>query len=58
MSSLSNLTTSDTPSDYAAAFDIAIPAASVAKHSFRLACDLEPVRSLGGGLHADGGQFK
>lgn len=52
------LSTDSTPAEYIEAFDQPIPVPTVAKHSFRLVCDLEPVRSLGGGLHADGGQFK
>lgn len=46
---------SSTPSEYKDAFELPIPTPSL-QHSFRLACDLEPVRALGEGLHADGGQ--
>lgn len=57
MSFLANLATAATPAEYSAAFELPIPVPSVAKHSFRLVCDLDPVRPLGGGLHAQG-QFK
>ncbi|GAA6042903.1 hypothetical protein JCM8097_002762 [Rhodosporidiobolus ruineniae] len=46
----------DTPAAYKDGFEIPIPRPSLS-HSFRLACDLEAVRSVGEGLHADGGQF-
>ncbi|SCV74087.1 BQ2448_6519 [Microbotryum intermedium] len=39
------------------AMELRIPRPTVSTHSFRLVCDLEPVRALGQGLHADGGQF-
>ncbi|GAA5833677.1 hypothetical protein JCM11251_003202 [Rhodosporidiobolus azoricus] len=48
--------TSATPSTYTSVFDTPIPQPGL-KHSFRLACDLEAVRSVGEGLHGDGGQF-
>ncbi|GAA5961027.1 hypothetical protein JCM8115_002663 [Rhodotorula mucilaginosa] len=45
-----------TPANYQQAFNLAIPKPSL-EHSFRLCCDLEAVRSLGEGVHGDGGQF-
>ena len=47
--------TEETPESYNAALEIPIPKPSL-KHSFRLVCDLEPVRALGEGLRGDGGQ--
>ncbi|BGP03795.1 Uncharacterized protein family UPF0311 [Rhodotorula toruloides] len=47
---------SDTPPAYKAALEIPIPVPRLT-HSFRLVCDLEAVRSVGEGLHGDGGQF-
>jgi hypothetical protein len=44
-----------TPANYQQAFNLAIPKPSL-EHSFRLCCDLEAVRSLGEGVHGDGGQ--
>lgn len=44
-----------TPANYDKAFNLAIPKPSL-EHSFRLCCDLEAVRSLGEGVHGDGGQ--
>lgn len=44
-----------TPAAYQQAFNLAIPQPTL-EHSFRLCCDLEAVRSLGQGVHADGGQ--
>ncbi|BGP35683.1 hypothetical protein JCM10296v2_007535 [Rhodotorula toruloides] len=49
-------TSSDTPPAYKAALEIPIPVPRLT-HSFRLVCDLEAVRSVGEGLHGDGGQF-
>ncbi|KAJ8291476.1 UPF0311 protein [Rhodotorula toruloides] len=46
----------DTPAPYKAALEIPIPVPRLT-HSFRLVCDLEAVRSVGEGLHGDGGQF-
>ncbi|BGO95944.1 hypothetical protein NBRC10512_005472 [Rhodotorula toruloides] len=46
----------DTPASYKAALEIPIPIPRLT-HSFRLVCDLEAVRSVGEGLHGDGGQF-
>ncbi|BGP43769.1 hypothetical protein JCM10450v2_007967 [Rhodotorula kratochvilovae] len=48
--------TSSTPAAYTAALEIPIPQPGL-KHAFRLCCDLEAVRSVGEGLHGDGGQF-
>ncbi|KAK4058285.1 hypothetical protein OIO90_000442 [Microbotryomycetes sp. JL221] len=48
--------TSQTPTEYKDALDIAIPTPTL-KHSFRLCCDLEAVRSVGEGLHGDGGHW-
>ncbi|TNY21543.1 hypothetical protein DMC30DRAFT_196587 [Rhodotorula diobovata] len=48
--------TSSTPAAYHAALSVPIPEPRL-RHSFRLVCDLEAVRSLGEGLHGDGGQF-
>ncbi|GAA5867983.1 hypothetical protein JCM8547_000773 [Rhodosporidiobolus lusitaniae] len=48
--------TDATPAHYMDGLDIPIPQASL-KQSFRLVCDLEAVRSVGEGLHGDGGQF-
>ncbi|GAA5982975.1 hypothetical protein JCM11641_006903 [Rhodosporidiobolus odoratus] len=47
---------STTPEAYQSAFSLPIPQPSL-KHSFRLCCDLEAVRSVGEGLAGDGGQF-
>lgn len=47
--------TSSTPAAYHAALSVPIPEPRL-RHSFRLVCDLEAVRSLGEGLHGDGGQ--
>lgn len=47
---------SHTPAAYTAAFETTIPVPTL-KRSFRLACDLEAVRSLGEGLHGDGSQL-
>lgn len=44
-----------TPANYDKAFNLAIPKPTL-EHSFRLCCDLEAVRSLGEGVHGDGGQ--
>ncbi|KAM0752704.1 hypothetical protein T439DRAFT_323319 [Meredithblackwellia eburnea MCA 4105] len=46
-------TTNLTPDSYVDAFKIPIPVPTL-KHSFRLACDLEAVRSVGEGLYGDG----
>lgn len=46
---------STTPPAYTAAWEVPIPVPTL-KHSFRLACDLEAVRSLGEGVHGDGSQ--
>ncbi|GAA5894648.1 hypothetical protein JCM8208_006037 [Rhodotorula glutinis] len=48
--------TSSTPSAFQHALSLPIPEPTL-RHSFRLVCDLEAVRSLGEGLHGDGGQF-
>lgn len=45
----------DTPEQYHKVFQLPIPVPKLV-HSFRLACDLEPVRSLGEGVGGDGGQ--
>lgn len=47
--------TDSTPSAYTDAFNLPIPVPTL-QHSFRLCCDLEAVRSLGEGVHGDGGQ--
>ena len=47
--------TSVTPSTYTTAWEVPIPVPTL-RHSFRLACDLEAVRSLGEGVHGDGSQ--
>ncbi|GAA6059678.1 hypothetical protein JCM10212_000065 [Sporobolomyces blumeae] len=48
--------TASTPQAYHDAFNVPIPKPAL-KHSFRLCCDLEAVRSLGEGSPGDGGQF-
>ncbi|GAA5857543.1 hypothetical protein JCM5353_004926 [Sporobolomyces roseus] len=45
-----------TPQEYHTVFDLPIPKPRL-EHSFRLACDLEPVRSLGEGVGGDGGHW-
>ncbi|BGP27918.1 outer membrane protein, beta-barrel domain containing protein [Rhodotorula toruloides] len=45
-----------TPAQYTDALEIPIPVPRLTP-SFRLVCDLEAVRSVGEGLHGDGGQF-
>ena len=47
--------TSSTPPAFQHALSLPIPEPTL-QHSFRLVCDLEAVRSLGEGLHGDGGQ--
>ncbi|GAA5883726.1 hypothetical protein JCM16303_004793 [Sporobolomyces ruberrimus] len=44
------------PAQYTEAFELSIPTPKL-QHSFRLVCDLEAVRSLGEGLHGDGGHW-
>lgn len=44
-----------TPAAHKDALQIPIPVPTL-KQSFRLVCDLEPVRSIGAGLRGDGGQ--
>ncbi|KAI5480202.1 outer membrane protein, beta-barrel domain containing protein [Pseudohyphozyma bogoriensis] len=47
----------DTPAEYVAALELPIPTPKLDRHSFRLVCDLEAVKSLGEGAAGDGGQF-
>ncbi|SCZ99156.1 BZ3500_MvSof-1268-A1-R1_Chr3-1g05844 [Microbotryum saponariae] len=49
--------TDKTPETHRDAMELRIPRPTVSTHSFRLVCDLEPVRALGQGLHADGGHW-
>ncbi|GAA6009409.1 DUF3237 domain-containing protein [Rhodotorula paludigena] len=47
---------SSAPAQYQQALGLPIPAPTLSRN-FRLCCDLEAVRSVGEGLHGDGGQF-
>lgn len=46
---------SSAPDQYQQALGLPIPAPTLSRN-FRLCCDLEAVRSVGEGLHGDGGQ--